>query len=161
MAVLALTACSKDEPARVHLYDRGPVPAVPDRTQPVAEPLADGQYWSPSLGVAGDTLGFTLAQAFFGPTCEAELGADACVDEPGVVDDPSAEVSVAAADLSTVSVVSADRTNYAVTGAELATLAGGGAPSAEAPDGFTYVPYPFLVTVRDGVVVEARQIWVP
>lgn len=161
MALLVLAGCSKDEPARVQLYDRGPVPAVPDRTLPIAEPLADGQYWAPALGVAGDQLGFTLAQAFFGPTCEAELGAEACVDEPGVVDDPAVEVSVAAADLATVSVVTADRTNYAVTGVELATLAAGGTPSSAAPDNFAYVPYPFLVTLRDGVVVEARQIWVP
>ena len=158
---LLLGGCSKDEPARVQLYDRSPVPAVPDRTKPVAEPLADGQYWSPTLGVDGDQLGFALAQAFFGPACAAELGAASCADEPGVVDDPTVEVSVAAADLAAVSVVTADRTNYAVTGTELASLAAGGAPAAAAPDQFAYVPYPFLVTVRGGVVVEARQIWVP
>jgi hypothetical protein len=145
----------------VQLYDRGPVPAVPDRTQPVVEPLVDGQYWATTVGVDGDQLVFAVAQAFFGPACVAELGAAACEDEPGVLADPTVEVSIASADLDAVSVVTADRTNYAVTGTELASVVAGGAPAAGAPAQFAYVPYPFLVTVRAGVVIEARQIWVP
>jgi hypothetical protein len=154
-------ACSKDTPATAQLYDKVPVPAVPDRTAPVEEPLQDGEYWAVSVGVTGHELGFAFAQAFFGPACEAELGAAACADEPGVREQPATELSVAAAELATVTVAAADRQNFAITGDELARLAGGGAPSSAAPDGYTYVPYPFLVSVRGGIVTEAHQIWVP
>ena len=57
--------------------------------------------------------------------------------------------------------VGADRQNYAVTPTELASLVWGGPPHVAAPSDFAYTPYPFLLSVRDGVVVEAHQIWVP
>jgi hypothetical protein len=160
-AALLLVSCGDDEAGAVQLYDSSPVPAVPDRTLPVVEPLADGQYWGESVSADGETLTFVLMQAFFGPTCAAELGEAACVDEPGLIDDPTIDLAVNAADLTSTSVVTGDRRNYAVTGVELATLASGGTPASEAPDTFAYVPYPFLLTVRDGSIVEARQIWVP
>jgi hypothetical protein len=161
MAALGLAGCTKDRALTVGLYDVAPVPAVPDRTAAVDEPLADGDYWAPSVAVDGEQLVFTIQQAFFGPTCAEELGAEACADEPGVRDQPSAVLSVASADLGSATVVSADRKNYAVTGTELATLVGGGRPAAKAPPNFAFVPYPYLVTVRDGAIELVHQVWVP
>jgi hypothetical protein len=161
MAVLVLAGCTKDRALTVGLYDVAPVPAVPDHTAAVLEPLADGDYWAPSVAVEGDQLVFTIQQAFFGPGCAQELGAEACVDEPGVRDQPATSLSVTSADLGSVTVVTADRKNYAVTGTELATLVSGGHPSAKAPPTFAFAPYPYLVTVRDGAIELVHQVWVP
>ena len=76
-----------------------------------------------------------------------------------MVDTPAAELTIEPTDLVAVSVVASDRRNFAIDGAELLALVSGSAPNAGAPDDYTYAAYPFLVTVRNGAVVEARQIW--
>ncbi len=159
-ATMILAACGGDAAEVVHLYDRTPVPAVPDRTAAIATPLTDGQYWAPTATAAtGGAITFTLTQAFFGPTCEAELGASGCPDGLGTVDQPQATITVQIADLQSVSVAGTNRQNYAVTGEELVGLLVGGTPAGEAPPDFAYSPYPFVLTVREGVVEVARQIW--
>ena len=150
-------------PGTVSLYDRAPVPAVPDRTAAVTTPLANGDYWAELVTVdaAGATLTFDLAQALFADACVEELGADECPNDFGVVAEPHVELASPALSLTSGSVVAQSRQNYAVTADELIRLASGDPPSAGAPDDYAYVPFPFLVTVADGAVVQARQIWVP
>ena len=156
-----LAGCTKDAAIHISLYDHAPVPAVPDRTAAVAGSPNDGAYWAQNVTLKDGQLLFTLAQAFFGPACTAELGAQACTDDYGTTDEGHGHVTVAPSDLRIVTVVDADRQNYAITGAELATLVDGGKPDATAPVGFSYLDDPFLLTVTGGVVVEAREIWVP
>jgi hypothetical protein len=43
---------------------------------------------------------------------------------------------------------------------EFIRLVGGAAPAADAPSGFAYVPFPFTVTVRNGVAVAVDQHFV-
>ncbi|HAP76522.1 MAG TPA: hypothetical protein DCR14_10605 [Acidimicrobiaceae bacterium] len=147
----------------VKLYDRAPVPAVPSRTEPVPADgaLPDGSYWVETIEAVDGGLQLTVMQAFFGPACVEELGDDECPNDYGVVAAPTAVLPVAATDTVSITVVADTRQNYAVFPDELVRLAGGQPPAAEAPDTYTYVPYPFLATVRDGAVVELRQIWVP
>ncbi len=162
---LALAACGGDDgPGTVNLYDRAPVPGVPDRTN-VVDPAGlsrDGSYWG-ELILPGDadrgTLTFHIVQAFFADTCAEELGIDQCPNNFGTLDEPSLDVEVALADLAAVTVVTPERLNFAITADELFSLAGGGKPAAAAPEGFAVAPFPFLLTVRDGTIVEARQIW--
>ncbi len=162
---LALTACGGDEgPGKVQLYDRAPVPGVPDRTAAV-DPSAlrpDGAYWGELLS-PGDpnppSLTFHITQAFFADACVQTLGADQCPNGFGTLDDPSLDATATLTDLAAVTVVTADRFNFAITPDELFSLTSGAAPAARAPEGFAYVPYPFLLTVRGGKIVEARQIW--
>ena len=172
-ALVGLTACGSDPgPGTVHLYDHAPVPAVPDRTAPptalsagaamMGYDAVDGVYWAvPTGGGDSSHVEFDVSQALFGPTCVSTLGADACPNDYGVIDDPHVVISAPAADLQIVSVVDADQQNYAVDGPELAALAHGAAPAAAAPEGFEYVGFPFLLTVSNGRIIEARQIWVP
>jgi len=160
LAFVALSACGSDSAGVVHLYDPAPVPAVPDRTADITSPLHDGQFWSPSVAVKDGQLVFALGQAFFGPTCTTELGAAACTGDMGVADTLPATVTLDPTGLASVSVVDTQHRNYAVTGAELAGLVGGAAPSSPAPATYAYHPYPFLLTVLAGAVVEAHQIWV-
>lgn len=162
-ASMLLGACGDDEQV-VQPYDKVAVPAVPDRTQPIPAAdaaLADGQYWATASGVEGDAVQFVLTQAFFGPACEEELGADACDGEMGVLDQPSRDIGVTPVGVSPLTVVNEQRENFAVPADEFVRLVAGEAPAATAPEGFAYQPYPFLVTVRGGNVVGIQQIWMP
>lgn len=164
LLALVLVACVDDGADTLEPYDRAPVPAVPDRTTAVdPATIADGDYWAEATAVGSGRpiIVFELMQAFFGDGCIAELGADACEDDYGVLREPSVTISVLWDSLQSVTVVAENRQNYAVPGAELASLIGGNEPSADAPADYHYVPYPFLVTVRNGAIVEAHQIWLP
>lgn len=163
--VFGASACGNDSLGTVGLYDRAPVPFVPDRTEalPLAPEaaLADGYYWAELLAPTGaaDVLSFELTQVVFAATCEAQFGADACAEGFVVVADHARTIATPLADLTVVSVAAATRQNFAVTALELQHLAAGDPPSAGAPDGYEYTPYQFLVTVSAGVVTEAHQIW--
>lgn len=135
----------------VKLYDPAPVPPVPDHTAAITDPLADGQYWATAAtaaATAATTVQFGLAEASF--------------DDAGAltVDDTRSAMVTADDPVTPISVVAADRRNLAVTLAELAHLVDGANPDPAAPAWYRFVPYPFLVTVRSGAVVEVRQIWV-
>lgn len=167
-AALLLAACGGDDaPAKVGLYDRAPVPAVPDRTTAIDPSMAaggtDGLYWSDAIGMSNGepkTVTFLVTQAFFAAACIEELGADDCPNDYGTIDEPSRMIDVPIDDLIDVTVVAENQQNYVVTGEELLALTDGAA-SPEAPEGYQYVEFPFLLTMRDGKIIEAHQIWVP
>lgn len=162
-AVALLAACGSDEQV-VSAYDKAPVPAVPDRTLPLPAadaPLPSGQYWATATGVDGPAVKFTLTQAFFGQACVVALGQDECDGDMGTQDTPSRDILVAPVGVSPLSVVNQNRENFAVPGDEFVRLVAGEAPSADAPEGFAYQPYPFLVTVSAGNVTGIQQIWMP
>jgi hypothetical protein len=162
-ATVALSACGDNSLGSVGLYDRAPVPFVPDRTEqlePDPEPLLDGYYWAELVGPIGtDQLRFELTQAFFASACEEEFGADACVQGFAVVATNPRTVDASVATIGIVSVVAETRQNYAVTAEELWRLVSGESPDERASDTYAYRPYPFLVSVAAGVVTEVRQIW--
>lgn len=167
-AALLLAACGDDAPAKVGLYDRAPVPAVPDRTTAIDLSIAtngiDGVYWSDLIGMSNgeiQTVTFLVTQAFFAAACTEELGPDDCPNDYGTIDEPSRTIDVPLTDLTDVTVVAENQQNYVITPEELLALTGGEAPSTEAPEGYQYVEFPFLLTMLDGKVVEAHQIWVP
>lgn len=174
MALVLFAACADDNVRTVQPYDRAPVPAVPDRTAVIEQALVavdgslapsidDGDYWATATAVGSGRpfILFDLSQAVFSQTCIEEFGAEACADEYAVIAEPHGTITVLWDTLQSVTVVAENQQNYAVPGAELASLIGGNEPSADAPADYRYVAYPFLVTVRDGAVVDAHQIWVP
>ena len=150
-----------EEPESATLYARAPVPAVPERTAAVATDLADGDYWAEAVTLADGRFTFTLMQALFGEACVEELGADECANDYSVLPEPTRELTVALAADTPITVTADSMQNYVVFADELARLLAGAAPAAAAPGDYTYVPFPYLVTVRDGEVVELHQIWVP
>ena len=165
LACALLAACGGDEgPGTVHPYDRAPVPAVPDRTHEVPEAgaLPDGDYWAriATADPAAGTITLDVSQALFADTCLAELSEADCDGGWGVVPNPTRSVEVPVAGLVSISVAALNRQNYAVPGAELAALANDGTPGADAPEGYEYRHYPFLVTVEAGIVVGLHQVWV-
>lgn len=168
-SLLVLVGCGGDDGmGTVELYDRVPVPAVPDRTAPI-DPTAttlvgDGAYWAElvDVDVAGEpAFTFDVSQALFAQACLDELGADGCPNDFGVVAEPHLLVTAPASAVAGVTVAAENQQNFAITADELLRLAGGDAPSSAAPEGFAYVEFPYLLTVRAGTVVAASQIWVP
>ncbi len=162
VVLVLLTACADDGVEKVQPYDRAPVPAVPDRTAPIdpstvaadgtlTARVADGEYWAEATAVGSGRpfVLFDLSQAVF---------AD---DAYEMIAEPHGTLQVLWDDLDSVTVAAENRQNYSVPGAELASLIGGNPPSADAPADYRYVPYPFLLTIRHGQIVEAHQIWVP
>ena len=100
LAVVAagtLVACSDSE-SKAKLYDRAPVPAVPDATAavPATGTLPDGQYWADMAEVVDGNIELTLMQAFFGPSCVAALGEEECPNDYGVQLEPSVTMRVMA-----------------------------------------------------------------
>jgi hypothetical protein len=155
---LAVVGCGEDGPAKfAELYDTAPPPAVPASTDPVSaldEPLRDGTYWSEAIGLGapdeGAVISFRLTQAVFSG------------DEIEVNSSPSRQLDTPSAAIVTATVVDgATQVNYAVTGDELAQLIAGETPNTPEGVTFTYTPFPFLITVRDGQVTTALQIWMP
>ena len=167
VAAVGLLAACGDDAEVLKPYDRAPVPAVPDRTQPIEAAwvdsqvgLSDGQYWAEDAVVDAGRIVFTVVQVFFGPACEAELGAENCMNDYGVLAEPTGEVAADPAALRIVSVAAEDQRNFSVSGSELLRLVQGEAPDG-GPVDYRYTPFPFLLTLSGGQVSEARQIWVP
>lgn len=128
--------------------------------------IADGVYWGTPEGVGTSSKQFVdlhLVQAFFDEACTARFGTgdDACNNDYGIVESPAGSFP-AFVDARYVSVVDeATKQNYLVDGPELFALVSGRAPAATAPTDFFFVPFPFLVTVKDGTVISLEQVWVP
>jgi hypothetical protein len=179
VAVATLGGCGGSNPALTFVeYGKQSPPAVPDRTAALdaawlqadgvsfGAAIADGDYWGTlqdgaPLGEFPTRLSIRLVQAFFGPTCVAELGADSCDNDFGIVDDTTGTISVQTDQLGAVSIVTVDQRNYSISGAEFERLLVG-QPSDLRPDNVRFVrDFPFLVTTRDGTVVALAQIWTP
>ncbi len=146
-------------------YDPTASPSYPqDSTAVVSDPLADGVYWATVDSADQEGVMFTLVQAFFGQECIGHFGTEpeSCLDDYGIDDSSTASVTMPL-DVTDISVIDATDTtaSYRITGAELARLVQGEAPSADAPAGFSYTFFPYLVTIAGGTVTAANQVYTP
>ena len=64
------------------------------------------------------------------------------------------------ADVTVMYVPPAVITSYRITASELTRLVAALPPSADAPSDFSYVSFPFILTVRNGVAIAADQRYV-
>jgi LysM repeat protein len=141
-------------------------PALDGATDPVADPLADGVYWSPAQTVSADgsTIVFDLVQRFSGEACREHFGTapGSCIGDIGYGSaTATAPMRVGQGTVSVLEVDGIDAPEaYRITSAELARLLAAQTPADDAPGGFVFDPVDsFVVTVRDGVVTAADQIW--
>jgi len=149
------------------LYEGVLWPTVPaDHTDPVPASgvLPDGVYWASYSGGEEMTPAITVFEAYFGPECisKAEEFGDECLNDIFVAPDPVRDIDdlpFAADVYLTVSDV-ATKQSHRITPAELVQIRAG-SPSAEAPGGYSYVPFAFLLTVENGEIVGFEQIWTP
>ena len=173
-----LAACGDDGPEKVPLYATTAPAPVPQQTNAIdpawveasgetlGTNVASGEYWATvgTIGVGAEPfVEFDLAQAFFGDACVDQFGddPDACVNDIGVQAEPHGLLPAFRSTLQVVTVVGVDQRNFAITADELIALVSGEQPAAEAPDGYQFAPFPFVVTVTGGTITAARQIWTP
>ena len=164
-----LFACgSSDEPSgSTDSWDTVAAPVVVDSTDEVVVTdgtLADGRYWATLSRVSGtNDLVFTVARAWFGPACEkwaAERGmTEGCANDYAVDDIDTALVAMSPDATVSVSAPMGPGTNYGISPATLHGLVDGSAISPIAA--YQWTGFPFVVTVSDGVVIDADQHWVP
>ena len=144
-------------------------PDLDGSTSPITEPLADGVYWSWDQTVSSDdsTITFQLIQQFSGDACREQFGTapESCASDIAFLDDPTTTASIRVGS-GTATVLHGVATagpyaTYRITSEELARLISGEMPADDAPDGFVFDSVDaFVVTVQNGAVTAADQIWI-
>jgi hypothetical protein len=131
-------------------------------------PLPDGVYFgtlqgfrdAPTAGISIDT-----GQLLTGADCEAyaQQTGQECDDDYLVKNDPEGIYTIDVTPALTITVAALDGpgTSYAISDDELRRLSDGSPPSAGAPAGFSFTPFPFLYTVDNGTVTRLEQLWTP
>lgn len=147
------------------LYTPVDPPSPPEVTTeiPADNVLPDGIYYGVARVGEAPGVVMEMTQLYTGEACLAwaERTGASCDNDYGVDDDPQAfrplpddaEVTVARAD--------GPGTSYRIDAAELLRLVQGEPPAAAAPAGYTYTPFPFLITVQDDRITRVEQWWVP
>lgn len=161
--------CSRTNPgASWNIVDPPVVKTQTDDVVVKDATLADGTYWATAALVSGtNDIVFRVLKARFGDTCTKwaiDNGmVDGCMNDYDVESYPDAYVGLDK--LADVTVAKADGpgTSYSITTDALAQLMEGKTTGDETkvPDGYTWVPFPFVVTVTNGLVTTAAQYWVP
>ena len=132
---------------------------VDQRTDPIIDPLPDGEYWSWDYTSDGRNVNFILVQYFVGDACRERF--DDCASDNNTLQEPSATVSLSPA--APTSVVwccpGGSFESYRVSNPEFARLVAGLAPASDAPTGFSYSRSGAVVTVRDGEAVAVDQVF--
>jgi len=165
LVALLAPACGDDDPDAT--WAQVTAPSVVDQTDDVVVvdgTLADGTYWGTVARVSGTgEVVFRVVKARFGTFCEAwaaERGrATGCLNDYDVETYPDAHAALADDAAVTVAVPDAPGTNLVITPSRLGSLLTG--EVGEGPTGYAWVPFPFVVRVDGGYVVDAQQFWVP
>jgi LysM repeat protein len=131
---------------------------VNQETNPIVDPLPDGEYWSVDYTSDGQDVSFRLLQLFTGEACYERF--DDCLSDANTLSEPSATVSLSASAATSVIWTPGNLVeSYRVSNREFARLVAGFAPASDAPAGFAYGRFIVVVTVRDGQAVAADQVF--
>lgn len=151
-------------------YQPTTAPTFPSRsTPPPPDGLPDGSYYAVVRGAAADAptlrVTATIYQLLTGPEAiaAAQAAGHGLDSDIYVPEQPAADRDIELHPDLFISVARPDRpdVSYAISADELTRLVNGGAPSAGAPDGYRYVPFPYLITVTGGVPTRLEQLWAP
>ena len=163
---LVVVACSDRTPPAASWMVVDP-PVVSTETDDVAVndgTIGDGTYWTEIAPVSGSgDIVFRVLKARFGDTClkwAKDVGLeDGCLNDYNVESYPVAYVALD--EMAEVSVAKADGpgTSYSINADVLKGLIRGDINGA--PEGYAWVPFPFVVAVTNGYVTTAEQYWVP
>jgi len=163
-----LVGCSSVsvDPAAKPSWKRVPPPqvSVTDEVRLDGIELEDGTYWASVAPVSGDAnIVFRVTRVRFGEACERwateMLREDACLNDYGVEEYPEAFVAISPYARVSVAMPAAPGENLLVDAATLRHMVS--RDVIVLPEGYEWVPFPFVVTVEAGVVAEAHQFWVP
>jgi hypothetical protein len=151
-------------------YQPATAPAFPARSSPppTGDGLPDGSYYAVADGAAADAaprLRVTIYELLTGPDAIAAALADGTGLDSDVYvrPQPAAARDIELTPGLALSVARPDQpgVSYAVSPGELARLVSGGGPNADAPDGYRYLPFPYLITVQAGAPTRVEQLWAP
>lgn len=163
-----LTGCASMsvDPAAKPSWVKVPSPevAATDEVRSDGADLEDGTYWATVAPVSGeDDIVFRVTRARFGEACEVwaveMLREDACLNDYGVEEYPEAFVALSPYAGVSVAMPGGPGENLRIDAATLRHLVL--KDVLVLPQGYEWVPFPFVVTVETGVIVEAHQHWVP
>ncbi|MFM8870743.1 MAG: hypothetical protein ACKOFD_04110 [Actinomycetota bacterium] len=141
------------------------VPEITDEVVVKEGVLLDGQYWAMDAEVdaSGDLI-FSIARVRFGAVCEQWAkeqgrGDVGCLNDYAV--DTTLSALVPARDALKVSVVSVSdqARRYDISEEAMVQLLAG--DTSGSPRDFDFAPFPYVVTVLNGTVLTADQVWVP
>lgn len=163
--VLVVAACADTTPPAT--WTKVTSPVVSSQTDDVAvegTTLNDGTYWAEIAPVSGSgDIVFRVLKARFGATCTkwaTDMGLDdGCLNDYNVESYPVAYVALDPKASVTVAESDGPGTSYSINADTLQKLVNG--DTQDAPGGYSWVPFPFVVTVIDGYVTTAEQYWVP
>ena len=161
--VAGVSSCGRDSSSAPWTPVSAPV--VESSTDPVeaslGTTLANGRYW----GTLNDAapLGFDVAIARFGETCDEWASAQGmtqgCPNDYLVQDAGGITVALADHARVTVAAPSGPGTSWEIDPTMLQALIRG--ETEDTPVGYAWTPFPFVITVDDGVVAVAEQHWLP
>lgn len=171
------TTTIADTADAVSTWEIVPSAKMPTETQDVPSgdnaEIYDGQYWGSVTvlrGVATPRAVASLVKLYSGEKCYeyAELTRqsleDMCTNDYGVVDNPRAVMDIV--DSAYVSLIteygstSWPTDSYVIAATDLHKLVNSIRVTGQ-PDAYDYVGYPYLFTVKDGIITRAEQVWVP
>lgn len=147
-------------------------PTVPTTSAAIKSPgtQPDGVYYATVADngqplPADGAVVLQFVQLFRGDDCTAHFGAaatDSCVNDYGVVNDPTAAVEVPLDSQYITVSDAATQKSYRISGTELYGLLHGDDPAAgKAPAGYAYTGFGYIVTVSGGKVTRMEQWWTP
>ena len=166
LGVLVVSGCSSSSDTSEWQKDPITFSAKSETVAPVAQDgqLKDGEYWAEVYQVFNsESIVFLVQQARFGETCEAwaaEYGLpEGCTNDYAV--DTSQQLMLGAPQLQWVTVATpSDSTiNYKIKVSTLVKMLEG--KEVTTPSGYNWAKFPFILTVKDSVVMKAQQKWVP
>ena len=126
--------------------------------------LSPGTYWATVAPLSGtDGIVFRATRARFGAACDAwaeeNLIEDGCLNDYAVETYPEAFVALSRDAWVSVALPDGPGRNLSLDAETLHRLVRG--ISVPTPEGYAWVPFPFVVKVDAGIVVAAHQLWVP
>ncbi len=159
------TAAPTTTAAPVVLYAPADPPTVPEATTeiPADNNLPDGVYYGVARTGEAPGVVMEMTQLLTGAACVAwaERTGESCDNDYAVVGDPQAYRPVPDDAFVTVARADGPGTSYRIDVAELLRLVQGETPAAAAPAGYTWTPFPFIITLEGGRITRLEQWWVP
>jgi hypothetical protein len=160
--VFLLSGCSDQD--RLWEERAAPVLGSTDEVRTENNHLLDGVYWAEIAPVSGsERIVFRVLRVHYGEECHRwalEMGfEDACMNDYEVETYPEAYVELGDGAVITVARPDGPEGNLLIDRATLQRLVFSG--SVNGPQGYEWVPFPFLLTVENGYATSAEQIWVP
>ena len=123
-----------------------------------------GVYWAEAARVSGTSdIVFRITRVYYGEECDIwaaeNMNENECFNDYGVEEFPYAYASISPIAKVSVADQQGPGTNFVVDAATLKNLVL--MKYVNSPLTYSWIPFPFIVRIEQGIIVEAHQFWVP